>query len=119
MLPSSLLKRIDHLHGSRRSTYAHDRADPASGVHDRENPQTAAIEQLIMHPVHRPYLIGSRRIASIIPQFGHDASAWRFKPHLQPLQPMEPMHALDVDIRVSAISRIRFLRGACSGRRER
>jgi len=68
------------VHGSRRSTYANDGAYPAPGVHDRENPQTASIEQLIMHPVHRPYLIGSRRITAIIPQFGHDASAWRFEP---------------------------------------
>jgi hypothetical protein len=32
MLPLSLLKRSDHLHGSRRSTHAHDRAHPAPGT---------------------------------------------------------------------------------------
>src|SRR5262249_40863149 len=51
---------------------------------------------LIMHPVHCPHLIGSCCITAVIPQFGHDAPAWRFEPHLQAFQPIEPMHALDV-----------------------
>src|SRR5262249_56146426 len=51
---------------------------------------------LIVHQAHCPHLIGPPRIAAIITPFGHDAPAWRFEPHLQAFQPIEPMHALDV-----------------------
>jgi hypothetical protein len=49
MLPSRLLKRIDDLRGSRRPTDAHDRAYPAPCIDHGENPETAPIEQLIVH----------------------------------------------------------------------
>jgi len=38
-------------------------------------------------------MIGSCCITAVIPQFGLDPSAWRFEPHLQAFQPVEPMHA--------------------------
>jgi hypothetical protein len=51
------LKRFDHDHGGCWAADPHHRADPASGVDHRQDPEPPVIEQLIMiQPAKRGFL---------------------------------------------------------------
>jgi hypothetical protein len=59
-----------------------------------------------MHPIHRP--LGPLALLWSS-QLGDDSSAWRLQPHLQALQAIQPMHALDDLLRSSMQSTPGFI----------
>ena len=108
-------------------------AHPGEVVDQGQNPEPPSIEKLIVHPIHRPTVIGCNSRHTVVSKFGHDPAPGRFVAHLQAFQPVKPIHPgsacgppsrcsriwirrYPYRTRVSAISRILLRNKACSGR---
>ncbi len=76
---------VEHRDDVGRSRLVSDperRTDPGEVVDQGQNPKPRTIEQLIIHPVHGPTVIGCNGGYPIIPQFRHDPSPRRLVSHL-------------------------------------
>ncbi len=65
---------------------------PGEVVYQGQNPKPRTVEELIVHPIHRPAIVGCHRRRPIIPKLCHDPSPRWFVSHLQPFQPVKPVH---------------------------
>jgi len=69
------------------------RAHPGEVIDQGQDPKPPSIEELIVHPIHGPTVIGCNSPCAIVSKLGHDPTTGRFVTHLQPFEPIEPVHA--------------------------
>ena len=67
-------------------------AHPGEVVDQGQNPKPPSIEELIVHPIHGPTVIGCNSRSTIVSKLGHDPTPGRSVTHLQPFEPVEPVH---------------------------
>jgi hypothetical protein len=61
-------------------------------VDQSQDPKPPSIEELIVHPIHGPTVIGCNSHRPIVSKLGHDPTSGRFVTHLQPFEPIEAVH---------------------------
>jgi hypothetical protein len=61
-------------------------------VDQSQDPKPASIEELIVHPIHGPTVIGCNCCRPIVSNLGHDPAPGRLVTHLQAFEPIEPVH---------------------------
>lgn len=70
---------------------------PGKRIHDRQDPQFATVEKLIVHKVHRPEFVGLRRDRTITAQLCLHSVLWRFITQLQAHLTVQPIYTLGID----------------------
>ena len=68
------------------------RAHPGEVIDQRQHPKPPSIEQLIVHPIHGPTVIGCNSRRTVISKLGHDPAPGRLVTHLQAFEPIEPVN---------------------------
>ena len=72
-------------------------AHTAKAIDYGQDPDAAAVEQLVVHPIHRPAVVRGRGWPAILAPLGADPATRRLVPHLQFLQFVQPIDPLGVD----------------------
>ena len=76
-------QHLHHVGAAEAEARLQRRREAREGVDDRQHPKLAAGRQLVMHEVHRPGLVRTRRRLAVLPQLGLDPALGRLVAQLQ------------------------------------
>ena len=82
-LPADPFQHLDDVGAAECKPRFQRRREPRERVDNREHTKFLSRRHLIVHEVHRPSLVRSRRRPAVVPQLGLDPALGRFVPQLQ------------------------------------